>query len=403
MTLPVNTTTGSRTYTFGFSALRTGATTATATPIAVRVAPASEPIADLSVSATVSANPARIGQPLTYTYTVVNGGPDAVPNVDFTAVLPSGANFVSAVATQGSGCVEESGVASCSLGVLVSGGSADVTIVVVPNAPGLGTITGSVTSAATDVNPANDQASLDTLFFNPTIVYTDDQTGTVRRMEPFGASIALTTQPGGKSDAVVSPNGQTVAYWRQSPVPEYASEIWMVGIDGTNERFVATVGQSMVPRVSWSPDSSKIVFSVLTGGKWKATVASAVGAPNPQLLIPDMTYGESAPAYSPDGSRLLPCALCQRPSPAQCRYHLVEADGSGTPVPYTTYPTGPGVVWDPDGEWFYFAVSSTIYRARVDGSLAEPIATNAYGGTYWSLSPQGDRVPCTPTWLAART
>ena len=124
------------------------------------------------------------------------------------------------------------------------------------------------------------------VFFNPPIVYTDDQTGTVRRMESFGSSVAVTTQPGGKSDAVVSPDGQTVAYWRQSPAPEYASEIWMVGIDGTNERLVATVGVSMVPRVSWAPDSSKIVFSVFSGGKWKATVASAVGAPNPQLLIP---------------------------------------------------------------------------------------------------------------------
>ncbi len=394
-TLPPNTRANSRTYRFRFAALQSGARTSTADPIAVRVAPASEPVVDLSVSGTQAADSAEIGLLLTYVFTVVNAGPDTAPDADVNVVLPSGATFVSATATQGAGCAVAFGVASCSLGDLVSGGSVDVTIVVVPNAPGTNSTIASVTSAATDADPANDEARLDTRFFKRYIVYTDDSTGTVRRMEPFSGSIALTTQPGGKSDAVVSPDGQTVAYWRQSPAPSYESEIWMVDIDGTNERLVAAVGVSMVPRVSWSPDSSKIVFSVLNGGKWKATVASAVGAPNPQLLIPDTTYGERAPAYSSDGSKIIFRDSCQRPSPAQCRYHVVDADGSGTPVPYTTYQPGGGVVWDPAGEWFYYSVSSTIYRARVDGSLAEPIVTGAYGGTYWSLSPQGDRIAYT--------
>ncbi|HQY15853.1 MAG TPA: hypothetical protein PLQ10_14100, partial [Ilumatobacteraceae bacterium] len=32
---------------------------------------------------------------------------------------------------------------------------------------------------------------------------------------------------------------------------------------------------------------------------------------------------------------------------------------------------------------------------ELPSSLAEPIATNAYGGSYWSLSPQGDRIAYT--------
>ncbi len=394
-TLPTNSRSNSRNYTFRLSALRPGAPTATANPIVVRVAPAGESVADLSVSATESADPARTGQPLTYTFTILNSGPNEAPGVEFSATLPSGVTFVSATATQGSGCTDASGVINCALDSTASGDSAVVTIVVVPNTTGQRSITGSVMSAATDADPTNNDATLATLVFNPTIVYTDDATGTVRRVEPYGSSVALTTQPGAKSDAVVSPDGQTVAYWRQGPGPSYESEIWMVGIDGTNERFVATVGVSMVLRPSWSPDSSKIVFSVLIGGKWKATVASAVGDPNPQLLIPDMTYGESAPAYSPDGSKIIFRDSCQRPTPAQCRYHLVESDGSGSPVPYTAYSYGGGVVWDPGGVWFYFAVSSTIYRARVDGSLVEPVVTGAYGGTYWSLSPDGNRIAYT--------
>ena len=140
--LPANTTADSRTYTFGFSALRPGAATATSTPIEVRVAPASEPVVDLSVEAVVSADPARIGLPLTYTFTIANAGPDTAPDVGFTAVLPSGSTFVSATATQGAGCVEASGTASCALDAVPIGGSLDVTIVVVPNAPGSGSSRG---------------------------------------------------------------------------------------------------------------------------------------------------------------------------------------------------------------------------------------------------------------------
>jgi uncharacterized delta-60 repeat protein/uncharacterized repeat protein (TIGR01451 family) len=166
-TIPANTRTTSRTYTFGFSALRSGATTDSGNPIAVRVAPASEPVVDLSISATSSADPAVVGQPLTYTFTVINAGPDLASVVDFTSTLPSGATFVSATATQGAACVEASGIVSCALGDVANGGSADVTIVVVPNTPGAESITASVSSTATDADPANDETTIDSLFVNP--------------------------------------------------------------------------------------------------------------------------------------------------------------------------------------------------------------------------------------------
>ena len=397
VTLPANATASSRYYTFNLSALRPGATTAVATPVVVRVVSPTEPVADIAVAGTESFDPAFAGEDLTYAFTVSNAGPGVATDVGFTASLPSGSTFVSAVPTQGASCVEVAAVVTCALGAVALAGTAGVTIVVVPNNGGGGSITVDITTTAFDANPGDNTSQLATDFMESPIVYTDDQTGTVFAMQPSQSPVALSTTTGGKSDAVISPDKRTVAFWRQGPAPTYESEIWMVGLDGSNERFVADVGQSTVPRVSWSPDSSKIVFSVLTGGRWKATVASAQGAPNPQLLIPDMTYGENSPAYSPDGSSIIFRDSCQRPSPAQCRFHSVSSDGTGTPVAYTTYPTGSGgVVWDPAGQWFYFVSGySTIYRGRVDGSLAEPIATNAYGGSYWSLSPQGDRIAYT--------
>jgi hypothetical protein len=75
----------------------------------------------------------------------------------------------------------------------------------------------------------------------------------------------------------------------------------------------------------------------------------------------------------------------------------VNSDGTGAAVAYDAYPVGGGVVVDPATEWFYFATQSgTIYRARIDGTLAEPVASNLGGSlTYWSLSPFGDKIAYT--------
>ena len=90
--LPANTTANSRTYTIGFATLRPGPSTATAISIAVRWRrPASR--SSTSPSAQVSADPAATGQPLTYSATVTNAGPNPAPDVDFSAALPAGAMF----------------------------------------------------------------------------------------------------------------------------------------------------------------------------------------------------------------------------------------------------------------------------------------------------------------------
>jgi Tol biopolymer transport system component len=365
--------------------------------VVVRVAPPSEAIVDLSVSGDATPSPAFVGERLTVSLTVVNSGPSAAPNVEFETQL-GGATFISGAASQGAPCVADSGLVTCPLGSVASGGSASITLIIEsPAWAGDHWLSTLVRSTGTDTDPDDNSSWIVTEIQEVPIVFTDDQTGTVQRMDPSGGSgIALTTTTGGKSDAVVSPDHRTVAYWRQNPQNNFASEIWMIDIDGSNERFVADVGQSMVPRGSWSPDSETFVFSVFTGGKWKAMVAHADGDPAPYLLIPDTTYGENAPAYSHDGTSIIFRDSCQRPEPARCRYHLVNADGSGSPTAFTSYPYGNGgVVWSPDGAWFYFASGSVIYRARVDGTLYEPVVSDAYGGTYWSLSPSGDRIAYT--------
>ena len=121
--------------------------------------------ADLSVTKFDDVDPIVAGNTLTYTVTVFNAGPEDATNVVVTDTLPAGVSFVST-----SGCGEDpSGVASCSLGDIASGGSAQYTITVTVAAATSGTITNSVSisSDTSDPNASNDTASEDTTVSAP--------------------------------------------------------------------------------------------------------------------------------------------------------------------------------------------------------------------------------------------
>lgn len=86
--------------------------------------------ADLAINLNDSPVPIRRGQPLTYTATVRNEGPDTATRVELADALPSGVDFISAGASQGS-CSGSRNI-SCQLGDLAMGESVIVKIVVIP-------------------------------------------------------------------------------------------------------------------------------------------------------------------------------------------------------------------------------------------------------------------------------
>ncbi len=117
--------------------------------------------ANLGVSKADAPDPVAIGDALTYTVIVNNGGPETAANVVLSDTLPPGVTFVSATPTQGS-CLQGSGVVTCNLGTLVNAASATVTILVTPGAPGVLTNSASVTSGSCDPVPGNDTDTSDT-------------------------------------------------------------------------------------------------------------------------------------------------------------------------------------------------------------------------------------------------
>jgi uncharacterized repeat protein (TIGR01451 family) len=126
--------------------------------------------ADLRVTQTDSPDPATTGSPLTYTFTVTNGGPDTATSVALTDILPAGMAFSAAGST--AGCSEAGGTVTCAIGTMNTGASTTVNVVVTPSATSTSGIsnTGLIAAAAppTDPLPANNSATVSTLVYDPT-------------------------------------------------------------------------------------------------------------------------------------------------------------------------------------------------------------------------------------------
>ncbi len=117
--------------------------------------------ADLSITMTREPDTGDVGSPVAYLLTATSDGPSLATGVVVTDRLPSKMNFVSATPSQGS-CDEASGTVTCTLGAIISGANATITIVLRPR--DAGSITNTVTIAATEIDPstANNSAA-DTL------------------------------------------------------------------------------------------------------------------------------------------------------------------------------------------------------------------------------------------------
>ncbi|MCW2598924.1 MAG: hypothetical protein JWM02_753 [Frankiales bacterium] len=120
-----------------------------------------KPAADLSITKTASPNPVLVGQTLTYLVTVNSLGPNDATGVVVSDPLPANVTYVSATATQGS-CAPLTGTVTCTLGTLATGGTATITIKVIPTAAAVGTLTNTatVTSNETDPNSANNTSTV---------------------------------------------------------------------------------------------------------------------------------------------------------------------------------------------------------------------------------------------------
>lgn len=118
--------------------------------------------ADVSITASGSANPVLANAVLTYTLTIQNAGAATATGVVVKDSLPQGITLKLVSTTQGT-CGTSGGVVTCQLGSLVAGGTATVTISVALASNVASLIdTATVTADNPDTNPANNTATVNT-------------------------------------------------------------------------------------------------------------------------------------------------------------------------------------------------------------------------------------------------
>jgi uncharacterized repeat protein (TIGR01451 family) len=111
--------------------------------------------ADLAVSLVGTADTVVVGQPVTYTATVVDNGPDQASGVSLSVILSGAKGSITATSssTAGSVCTISSSrrSARCTLGVLAVRGSAQMTVTVASSGPG--TLAASARARARQYDP----------------------------------------------------------------------------------------------------------------------------------------------------------------------------------------------------------------------------------------------------------
>jgi len=200
------------------------------------------PAVNLSMSATVSANPVGIGNQVTFTYTITNNG-DLNNGITFVDNLPPSLT-ATATASASGGCGSEVNFTiTCSLGTVSSGAKPTVTVTVTP------TVAGNLgNSASVSVNGSNTPAATASIstVVNDFGISVDPPTAT----EPAGtpASYKVTVTPTGPIPDNVSlscgsglPTGATCAF-STTPFPNLANgPASSMLVINTTERVTTTV------------------------------------------------------------------------------------------------------------------------------------------------------------------
>ncbi len=122
--------------------------------------------ADLGVDQTDSADPIGVGDPLVYTATVANRGPDPATGVRVVDKLPARLDFVGASSSEGT-CTHSGRRVVCEIDQLAVDATARVAVRVRPTVEGVLTNTIVVGSRETDPRAADDSDSERTLVDNP--------------------------------------------------------------------------------------------------------------------------------------------------------------------------------------------------------------------------------------------
>jgi uncharacterized repeat protein (TIGR01451 family) len=226
--------------------------------------------ADLGITKTASPDPVFVGDPITYTLTVTNNGPDMSSGGTVTDTLPANVSYVS----DDDGCIHVAGTVTCPTGSLANGASQVIHIVATAAVAGSATNTACVRGNEADDNSANDCASV------------------TSQVKPKNADLSIM-----KTGPAFAQSGGSITY-------QIA-----VGNAGPADATNVTVNDPLPAGetlISASPSQGSCAGAVtcnlgtiLTGGSATVTIVANVTAPSGTILTNTATVSGDQPDSNP--------------------------------------------------------------------------------------------------------
>jgi|GEM_PF-384248 len=194
-------------------------------------------------------------------------------------------------------------------------------------------------------------------------------------------------------DLAWSPDGSRIAYTRGNNSGD--DKVWVVNADGTTTFPLEIGGGGAKRHPTWSPDSSKIAYAVVKNEPEQIYIASSQGG-----IGQPLANGKGhEPNWSPNGQKIAFDAY-KSLSSSYVDLHVVNADGSGTPLIVTPSLQTEWTfnAWSPDGGRIAYRSTpsneQSLYRVmNADGSGDHPLASPGEGDAREaSWSPDGARI-----------